>query len=76
MSGTIQTWRKWTGSVFEAFISLWVTPVPARMNWISPGRMTPPPPVESLCASPPSSTYERISMLASSIASPSSPIVR
>ncbi len=53
MSGTIQIWRKCTGSVFEAFLSLWVTPVPARMNWISPGRMMPPPPVESLCSSPP-----------------------
>ena len=56
MSGTTQICRKCTGSVFEALYSLCVTPVPARMNWISPGRITPPPPVLSLCSSPPSST--------------------
>src|SRR5262245_30186867 len=32
------------------------------MNWISPGRITPPPPVESWCRSAPDSTYDRISM--------------
>jgi hypothetical protein len=32
-----------------------VTPVPARINWISSGRMTPPPPELSWCSGAPSS---------------------
>ena len=58
----IQIWRKWTGSVFEALNSLCRTPVPALMRWTSPGRMTEPVPIESLCSSAPSRTYEMISM--------------
>ena len=52
----IQICRKCTGSVFEALNSLCRTPLPALMRWTSPGRITELEPVESLCASAPSST--------------------
>ena len=49
----IQIWRKCTASVFEAFISLCCTPVPADIRCTSPGLMTEPVPMVSLCASAP-----------------------
>ena len=54
--GNDQICRKWTGAFFEALYSLWRTPVPADMRWISPGRMTDPVPMLSLCSSAPSRT--------------------
>jgi hypothetical protein len=58
----IQICRKCTGSSLDGFISLCVTPVPAVMRCTSPGLISEPVPIESLCASVPSSTYEMISM--------------
>jgi hypothetical protein len=46
-SGTIQIWRKWTGSVWLALYSLCSMPVPADMRWSSPGRITEPVPMLS-----------------------------
>ena len=61
-AGTIQICRKWTSSSGDALNSLCVTPVPADMRCTSPGRITEPVPMLSLCCSAPSSTYEMISM--------------
>ena len=61
-AGRIQICRKCTGSSSDGLNSLCVTPVPALMRCTSPGRITEPVPMESLCASAPSSTYEMISM--------------
>ncbi|MNY64487.1 hypothetical protein D3C86_2016110 [compost metagenome] len=54
--GTSQICRKCTGSSREALYSLWRTPVPALIICTSPGRITEPVPIESLCSSAPSST--------------------
>ena len=55
-AGWIQIWRKCTASVFEALTSLCRTPVPALIRWTSPGLITEPVPMESLCSMPPSRT--------------------
>ena len=36
-AGAIQICRKCTGSLREWLYSLWATPVPALINWMSPG---------------------------------------
>ena len=52
--GMIQICSRWQVSVGLALNSAWTMPEPALMRWISPGRMVPPPPVESLWAMAPS----------------------
>jgi CheY-like chemotaxis protein len=54
LDGMIHICRRWQVSVGLALNSAWTMPEPALMRWISPGRMTPPPPVESLWAMAPS----------------------
>ena len=61
-SGTIQIWRKRTGSACEWFHSLWTTPLPALMRWTSPGRIVELLPIVSLWPRAPDRTYETISM--------------
>ena len=45
-----------TNFTYHVKYSLWRTPVPADMRWISPGRMTDPVPMLSRCSSAPSRT--------------------
>ena len=37
VSATTHIWTKWTGSVWEWFISEWRIPRPALIRWARPG---------------------------------------
>ena len=55
-SGNTHICRKCTGSVCEWLNSLCRIPVPADITWTSPGRITEPVPMLSLCSRAPSRT--------------------